>query len=216
MSELVAFKAKHGHCNVPKTPCSEYKALGQWCNAMRVSYKKKQEGKTPRRTLSQDQIARLEALGFEWVRNTTVFEKRLAELAAFKAKHGHCNVPSTPSNDYYSLGQWCCNMRGCYKQIHEGKTPHRPLSKDQIGRIEALGFEWCRKFTFEERLAELAEFKAKHGHANARKTPSSEYHSLGQWCGQMRVCYKQIQEGKTPRYPISKDQIGRFVALGLK
>ena len=59
---------------------------------MKVSSKKIQEGKTPKRPLSQDQIERFEALSFEWVRKTTVFEERLAELAAFKAKHRHCNA----------------------------------------------------------------------------------------------------------------------------
>ena len=70
-----------------------------------------------------------------------IFEGRLVELAAYKAKHGNCNVPSTRSSKYYSLGKWRNVMRGCYKKIQEGKTSRRPLSQNQIGRLEALGFK---------------------------------------------------------------------------
>ena len=69
------------------------------------------------------------------------FEERLVELAAFKAKHGHCNALCIRSSEYFSLGTWCSSMRGCYKQKQEGMTSGRQLSQDQIDRFEALGFE---------------------------------------------------------------------------
>jgi len=219
LAELASFKAKYGHCNTPRYSQSEYKSLGQWCSQMRSCYKYIQKGKTPARPLSQDQIVRLEALGFEWSRRNNAsasFEERLAELASFKAKYGHCNAPRTPSNENYSLGQWCSQMRSCYKKIQEGKTPARPLSQDQIVRLEAYGFEWIRegKSVFEERLAELASFKAKHGDCNTPNCRTSEYTSLGQWVCEMRTSYKHIQEGRTPRSPLWLDHIVRLEALG--
>jgi len=77
-------------------------------------------------------------------RNDIRFEKRLAELAAFKAKHGHCNVPTTSSSEYTSLGVWCSYMKVYYEKIKEGKTPPSPLLQDQIRKVEALGFECSR------------------------------------------------------------------------
>ena len=74
-----------------------------------------------------------------------VFEDRLLELAALKAKHGHCNAPATPSSEYCSLGCWCSNMRTFHKKLQERKTPRCPLSQDQSGRLEALGFEWSKR-----------------------------------------------------------------------
>ena len=141
VADFVAFKAKHGHCNAPQNPSSENKSPSSWCNAMRVSYKQIREGKTPAFPLSQDQISRLEALAFEWVRKTAVFEKRLVGLAAYKAKHGHCNFPNILSSDYKTLGNWCSHMRSSYKQKQGGKTPGSLLLQDQIGRLKALGFE---------------------------------------------------------------------------
>ena len=216
VAELVAFKAKHGHYNVSTSTSNEYKSLFFWCGIVRYSYKQIKEGKTPRHPLSQDQIERLEALGFEWRRNF-VFEKRLAELAALKAKHGHCNTSTTRSSESRSLGRWCSEIRSFYKQIKEGKTPRRPLPQSQIERLEALGFRWSNKkgthVVFEERLAELAVFKAIHGHCNASSSSLIEYKSLGVWCSHMRVYYKKIKEGKTPCHLLSQDQIRRLEAL---
>lgn len=209
--ELAAFKVKHGHCNAPQTRSSQYVSLGVWCSEMRASYKRIQQGKTPRSALSQDQIERLDALSFEWVRNTASFEEGFAELAAFKAKYGHCNAP--PS-EYKSLVKWCRERRYSYKHIQEGKTPHCLLSRDQIRRLEALGFRWKKNTAvFEKRLVVLLAFKGKHGHCNVPQTGSGEYRSLNRWCNQMRTLYKKIQEGETPVSPLLQDQIRILGAL---
>ena len=72
------------------------------------------------------------------------FEERFAELAALKAKHGHCNPFLAPSSEYDSLGQWCNKVRVHYKYMMQ-EEHISPLLQDQIGRLEALGFEWSRK-----------------------------------------------------------------------
>jgi hypothetical protein len=43
-------------------------------------------------------MKRLENAGFEWKLLKT-FDDRFNDLVAFKAKFGHCNVPSTKSNN---------------------------------------------------------------------------------------------------------------------
>jgi len=61
--ELMAFKAKFGHCNVPQTKSSnnKYRSLGQWCGHVRQSYKSTKEGGIPRRNkLSKADMTRLE------------------------------------------------------------------------------------------------------------------------------------------------------------
>jgi len=66
--DLVAFKTKFGHCNVPSTQSSnnKYRSLGQWCRDIRRSYKAINEGGTPSNTLSKADIKRLEIACFEW------------------------------------------------------------------------------------------------------------------------------------------------------
>ena len=64
---------------------------------MRYTYKKIQQGqKTPKGNLTQDQIERLEEIGFKWdLANKTAFEQRCHGLKIFKSGFGHCNVAVT-------------------------------------------------------------------------------------------------------------------------
>ena len=83
--ELIAFKEEFGHCNVPSKYASN-PSLGQQCSHMRKTYNKTQKGMTANSNLSQDRIARLEEIGFEWQVFRTdydkTFEKRCRELIA--------------------------------------------------------------------------------------------------------------------------------------
>ncbi len=75
------------------------------------------------------------------------FQKRIEELRAFKAKFGHCNVTrsrSASNKPYVSLGQWCSEVRHSQRLIEEGKQKQANvnLSKAEIERLDALGFQW--------------------------------------------------------------------------
>jgi hypothetical protein len=63
-NDLMAFKAKYGHCDVPRT--GENVSLGLWCNKLRGSYKKMQNNQKTNRKLSDEQIQRLNDEGFKW------------------------------------------------------------------------------------------------------------------------------------------------------
>ncbi len=56
---LVAFKENQGHCRVPRK-WSENPELGAWVGTQRQAFRKGE--------LSEERVARLEALGFEWDR----------------------------------------------------------------------------------------------------------------------------------------------------
>jgi len=60
--------SKEGTATHLNSPLSEYYSLGHWGNTMRLCYKELQRGKIPHCPLPQDQIRRLEVLGFEWSR----------------------------------------------------------------------------------------------------------------------------------------------------
>jgi hypothetical protein len=224
--DLTAFKAEFGHCNVPQTQSrnNKHSSLGNWCNNIRRSYKAIKEGRRPGYKLSKADIRRLENAGFEWVLRckTYTFDERFKDLMAFKAEHGHCNVPRTKSrnNKHSSLGKWCSNIRQAYKPIKEGGNPGRKLSKADIRRLENAGFEWGfggKTYTFDERFKDLMAFKANVGHCNVPTTKSSnkKHSSLGQWCNDIRRSYKAIQRGRGMlRCNISKDHIRRLEKAG--
>jgi hypothetical protein len=116
---LVAYKESHGHCNVPQaTP-----QLGGWCNNQRNRKDK----------LSQEQIARLDAIGFCWDPKAAIWNQRIAELIAYKKANGHCNVPNNGS----ALGNWCIAQRQFRKK--------NKLSPQKIAQLDAIGFCWSFK-----------------------------------------------------------------------
>ena len=63
--DLEIFKSEFGHCNIPQK-YSVNPSLGNWCNTVRSAYNKIQQGQTPKINLTQDQIERLEEIGFKW------------------------------------------------------------------------------------------------------------------------------------------------------
>ncbi len=69
IEELVAFKEKHGHCNVPR----KYPSLGIWCENVRQAYSRRHKGKPVLKfNLSEERVARLQEVGFRWRRGGKV------------------------------------------------------------------------------------------------------------------------------------------------
>ena len=96
-----------------------------WCAAQR---RRMVKGK-----LSQDQIARLEALGFDFDPQLTQWEAMFLSLVEYKDEHGDCNVPHQFSQNP-TLATWCNNQR---RTMKKGK-----MSQDRIARLESIGFKW--------------------------------------------------------------------------
>jgi hypothetical protein len=143
VAELVAYKKAHGDCNVPAASGP----LGAWCNSTR---RRRIKG-----MLSAERIAQLDAIGFCWDVPAADWNKRLAEIVAYKEAKGNCNVP--PSNG--SLGRWCTNIRNYRKS---GK-----VSPERIAQLDAIGFCWkLRATVWDKRLAEIVAYKEAHGDCN--------------------------------------------------
>ena len=81
MDDLRAYKEKHGHINVKK---KEDKSLYQFCS--RSKYARNNPEKSSK-LISDDRIASLDALGFDWGSNRT-FAQRIEDLKAYKEKLG--------------------------------------------------------------------------------------------------------------------------------
>lgn len=121
---LEAFKAKHGHCNVPANN-AEDPALGRWVAVQR--YRRKMN------RLTAEQVARLDKVGFLWAPGDAAWEKSLEQLLDFKARFGHCDVPAQ-CDSHPNLGGWVANQR------HRKKTGK--LSPVRIRRLDEVGFKW--------------------------------------------------------------------------
>jgi Fe2+ transport system protein FeoA len=125
--ELAAYKDACGDCVVPKDFPQNPK-LSTWVGVQRTMEK---EGKLP-----PERRQRLEALGFVWNTKVERWERMFAELIAYKAAHGHCQVPRDWSENK-QLGTWVGRQRDWAKN---GR-----LSAERRQRLDALGFVWDPK-----------------------------------------------------------------------
>ena len=196
LEALRAFVAEHGNAHVPSHyVTTEGLRLGTWLNTRRQDYKL---GK-----LSQERIAKLEALGVAWHTYDFAFERGLEALRAFVAEHGNAHVPRHyVTTDGFLLWLWLRRRRNDYRV---GK-----LSQERIAKLEALGVVWhTYDFAFERGLEALRAFVAEHGHANV---PSNHITSagfrLGTWLCSRRNDYRV---GK-----LSQERIAKLEALGVR
>jgi hypothetical protein len=70
------------------------------------------------------------------------WDERVAQLRAFRTKHGHVDVPRTYTKDP-SLGTFVCNQRQTYKRMNEGKGPS--MDRLRVQQLNELGFKWMLK-----------------------------------------------------------------------
>ena len=183
--DLLKFKEKHGHCNVPVT-YKETAKLGGFVNSMRT---KKASG-----DLSQQRIELLERVGFQWaikeLANADAWDSRYAQLVAFKATHGHCKVPyAWPENPL--LGRWGGQQR---QQKKSGK-----LHPKREEMLNAVGFDWGftrdlggvnPKDLWALRYEQLVEFKKQNGHCVVPYN-QPDNRQLGIWVSNQRSNRKQ-------------------------
>ena len=163
--ELESFKQEFGHCNVPaRYPPNP--ALGRWVVNVRFA---KKHG-----SLAEERVHRLDALGFCWELKLTVtagWKQRINDLKAFKKEHGHCTVPGAYQPNP-ALGRWVLATR---RRMKQGE-----LDKEKIRYLNALGFSWAPRDSWDRRINDLKAFKKEHGHCNVplRYPPNP---ALGSW-----------------------------------
>ena len=182
---LQDFHKREGHCLVPKTRGGEESKLGTWVNKVRLKKAK----------LSKDQIARLDSLGFVWDPLTEQWEDAFALLQDFHKREGHCRVPKTLEFGGFKLGAWVSKAR-------QRKTR---LSKDQVARLDSLGFVWDPLTEqWEDAFALLQDFHKREGNCRVPKTLEFGGFKLGAW----------VSKARQRKTRLSKDQVARLDSLG--
>jgi hypothetical protein len=112
------------------------------------------------------------------------WQKRYDELVAYRQRFGNADVPlNWPENK--SLATWVINQR----------RKHRTSSLEayQVELLNAIDFTWDRQKSWQERFAELVEYKRTHGtciiHSN-----DGENRELYVWCCNQRQQHRQLME----------------------
>jgi hypothetical protein len=134
--DLVQFRHDFGHCLVP-LEWSENPSLAHWVKRQRCQYKAKREGKHS--TLTDERQISLEKMGFIWDSHRATWEERLNEIADFRERHCHCNVPSKyPKNPQLSI--WVKCQRRQFKLFLEGRKSN--MTRERIAKLSSIGFVW--------------------------------------------------------------------------
>jgi len=193
LADLLAFKAAHGHCNVPSS-YREDPSLAVWVFNCR---RQRKLG-----SLDTERIEQLDAIGFVWSVRTRRFVARdwdamVAQLEAFQRDHGHSNVPyAWPRNR--ELPAWLHGVR-CNKR--SGR-----LDADRVRQLEALGVVWEPQQTrWENRFADLVDYRRCHGDCNV-PCGWPENPALANWVKGVRASQK--------RGDLDCERIQRLDAIG--
>mmetsp|Transcript_16313 Transcript_16313/g.35243 ORF Transcript_16313/g.35243 Transcript_16313/m.35243 type:complete len:572 (-) Transcript_16313:20-1735(-) len=179
-SELVEYKAEHGHCVVPKN----YGPLGSWVRAQRHLMKEKGTMGSSFESdglLSQERVGGLDRLGFVWDVHQWQWNQKYHELLLYKVKHNDTNVPMS----YGGLGLWVFNQRAHYNSFLKGKQSGMTPSRLEL--LKNIGFEFdlgkkilsAADERWQMRLNELKEYEEKWGSFNVKQNHNS---SLYNWC----------------------------------
>jgi hypothetical protein len=124
--DLVAYKDKYGDCNVPRR-WKELPRLGRWVTNQRGPNRVK---------LQQDQVDRLDAVGFMWETQEELNEMQWSEkfqrLQVYSIKFGDTLVPQGYKEDP-ELGQWVSMQRLLYR--HEKILEHRKEALNSINFV---------------------------------------------------------------------------------
>lgn len=225
---LGVFKQKNGHCRVPTTSDhgkTKKDSLFQW-----VLHQRSKQGFA---TLTHDQKAALDALGFVWDPRVDEFnrqwDERFAELVAYKEKHGTTLVPVKEEK---GLGKWVAAQRDAHtlyvkkqsgqlqKDIDSGKVKPprkcRVMSDEHYWKLKSINFVFSIYTPgggWDAKYEKLKEYRAKYGDC---RVPQhwKENKGLGKFVSRQRYLYCLWEQGKFENNPLTQERIDKLKALG--
>jgi len=224
LRELLEFKQRHGHFNVPRN-WQENPSLSFWViNQRRLI----QKGSLPKARLEV-----LERFGIQWqnaegrTRKRDSHWNRLCEaLHAFLRERGHCDVPEGWKENP-ELARWVARQRHLKRRGQ--------LREDRLLRFEECGIDWSlapRRSRTRDRIWDrmyyaLKEFTAAHGHCRVPKNWPA-HPKLARWVPRQRFLLRRqlLQPDRRLRLgelgfsltaaapPSAPQETGRTIILG--
>lgn len=201
-----AYYEEHGNLEVPgRYRTGEGLSLGAWLTTQRRVRNGQVAG-----SLSEAQIARLDAIGMVWEnRLEAAWEANYRAAKAYYEAHGNLDMKAgyeTPEGR--KLGAWVCRMR----QERAGHIRSGLLTPERIARLDAIGMVWDKfSLLWEQNYQAAAAYYITHGDL---KVPShyktEEGMALGKWVAGLR----RQRAGKGPE--LAPEQIRRLDAIGMQ
>jgi hypothetical protein len=223
-ADLVKFKGRHGHCDVP---VSEKSGLGNWVRSQRSAYRHMEVGKAS--SLTSEREEKLTSVGFRWRMNRRAakavpWQERFDALVAFKVKYGHLDVDISTEGEHRDLKKWVLAQRHHYRKKKSGQKHSLPLEAEE--KLRAIGFDFKeesfgssqtaeKRTTWDERYADLVEYKKKSGNCNniTSSGTNNENHALYHWVSAQRGYWRKKQRGEIHSLSDRKEEMLRDIGF---
>jgi hypothetical protein len=147
--ECKEYCKKFGNCKIP-TSYKENKALGIWVQENRRNFKLQKQGMKPRMELTDEQIEKLDEIGFHWgwtpdpnrsAETDASWDANFAKLLEYKESNGDFDIPMDESKKSVSeLAKWARVQRNQYN-LRETKRKSF-MTKERVKKLEGIGFDW--------------------------------------------------------------------------
>lgn len=206
-SAAVRYHRDHGHLNVPADYVdADGIRLGAWINSIRSCKK----GKNRRAQLSDEQTARLDALGMNWEgKNNAGWDIAYAEACRYRQEHGDLNVPSNyVTESGVRLGRWIRSQREAY---------NTSLTAERKQKLDLLGMIWRREDPWNAKYRLLEQYYKTYGHTNMPADYVVEGVWLRRWLSEQkaRLNGKPIGRSKTAKM-LTQEQVQQLGAVGIR
>lgn len=132
-------------------------------------------------------IVKLDAIGFDWRKdNDRKWDEFFELLVAFKRENKHLNVPDKKMYKGKNLGTWVSRLR---------RFKNR-LSKDQIVKLESIGFEFSKEDSWGKMYQILVEYHNEFKNCLVKQNAIYKGERLGNWVSSQRIKRKQLTKNQ--------------------
>lgn len=199
----VRYHREHGDLNVPVDYVDgEGVKLGSWLSQLRSC---RRTGGKNYRELTEEQLARLDALGIVWeTKHEKQWNDAFQALCEFHAKNGTFDMPvAYQTESGIGLGAWTRRQRDFYAN---GR-----LSDERIERLRGIGFVLEKSDPWEEKYLLAKAYYEEHGNLDM----PGNYVVNGVWLNKWLNEQKQIAEGKRKKQ-LTPEQLAKLEAIGFR
>lgn len=202
---LLDYYRENGNTDVPSYyVTADGLRLGTWV----FNTRNRKNGSGKGAELTEEQIKRLDELGFSWDgRHKNTWDKAYAAAREYKAKHGDLKIPAAyVTADGLALGRWI------RRQIDGAER----LSEQKREKLRSIGVNFDKPDAWEEKFALLRRYFDEHGDL---KIPAN-YVVNGVWLARWFTEQKARLNGKptlrSGRKPLTKDQKEKLRSLDIR
>ena len=194
---------EHGNLDVPRDYVDENGVkLYLWMCSIRAS----RSGVKPNYRITDEQIQKLDELGFRWKSTKEIqWENGYSHAEEYFETFGNLNTPSLyESPDGFKLGNWISVQKQNYRI---GR-----LKKERKEKLDKLGLVFEKPDSWEVRFSIAEEyFKEHHDLLSMPSNYQKDKICIGQWLSEQRQIYRGNRKGKS----LTEEQIKRLESIGM-